>query len=129
MAEDPDCLICPSGDVVERGLARRFEIPAEPRSLPAFVIRYQGKIYGYINACRHVPVRLDEAEGDVFDLSGHYLICSMHGARYLPDNGLCVGGPCKGQRLIPISTKELNGMIYYVKPITAPDRPEPGVPE
>ncbi|TDR82061.1 Rieske (2Fe-2S) protein [Paludibacterium purpuratum] len=125
MAEDPNCLICASDAVLERGTAFRFEIPAEPRNLPAFVIRYQGKVYGYINACRHMPVQLDWREGEVFDLSGHFLICSLHGARYLPDSGLCIGGPCRGQRLLPLTTKEANGMIYYVKPITAPVRPNP----
>ncbi|MBV8049206.1 MAG: Rieske 2Fe-2S domain-containing protein [Paludibacterium sp.] len=129
MVEDTDHLICPSAELVERGPARRFDIPAEPCAWPAFVVRYQGKVYGYLNACRHVPVQLDWREGEIFDLSGHYLICSMHGARYLPDSGVCVAGPCKGQRLIPVITKELNGMIYYVKPIAAPERPAPGVTE
>ncbi|BEV70654.1 MULTISPECIES: Rieske 2Fe-2S domain-containing protein [unclassified Paludibacterium] len=129
MADDQDCLICPSEDLPERGRGQRFLFPASPQPLPAFVIRYRGKVYGYLNACRHIPVQMDWQDGEFFDLSGHYLICSMHGARYLPDSGLCVGGPCQGQSLIPVITKESNGMIYYVKPITAPDRPEPGVTE
>jgi nitrite reductase/ring-hydroxylating ferredoxin subunit len=129
MANDADCLICRSDEVAERGTARHFQMAAEPHALPAFVIRYRGKIYGYLNVCRHLPVPLDEGDGAIFDLSGHYLLCGRHGARYLPDSGLCVGGPCQGQRLTAVITKESDGMIYYVKTITAPDWPEPGVNE
>jgi len=122
MAADPDQLIGPSSTLIERGPALRFQfIQADGAKVSALAIRYQGRIYAYVNACRHIPIELDLQDGEIFDLSGHYLICSMHGARYLPDSGLCVAGPCQGRSLKPIITKEINGMIYYVKPINPAD--------
>ena len=58
---------------------------------PAFAIRYRDRVYAYLNACAHVPVELDLVEGDLFDLSGQYLVCAMHGAYYHPESGVCLG--------------------------------------
>ena len=60
---------------------------------PAFVIRYDGTVYAYVNRCAHVSVELDWIEGEFFDLTGLYLICSTHGATYLPESGRCVARP------------------------------------
>jgi len=32
---------------------------------------------------------------------GDLILCSSHGALFRPRDGLCVGGPCAGRRLIP----------------------------
>ena len=57
--------------------------------------------------------KYDMDNGELYDLNGHYLICSMHGARYRPDNGLCIAGPCQGASLHPVPVHERDGMIYY----------------
>ena len=33
---------------------------------------------------------------------GRQVMCHAHGARFEPDTGLCVHGPCRGQRLRPV---------------------------
>ncbi|MEG1114775.1 MAG: Rieske (2Fe-2S) protein, partial [Janthinobacterium sp.] len=53
-----------------------------------------------------------------------YLMCSTHGAIYVPESGLCAGGPCKGGRLRPIAVAERDGQLYwqpdeYVQPLPA----------
>jgi nitrite reductase/ring-hydroxylating ferredoxin subunit len=40
------------------------------------------------------------------------LVCSTHGAAYLPDTGYCVGGPCMGQNLTKLSIEERDGQVY-----------------
>ncbi|MCD4484932.1 Rieske 2Fe-2S domain-containing protein [Chromobacterium vaccinii] len=113
MAAPQALLICRSSDLEDGGLARRFEIAqADGDPLPAFVIRYRGRVYGYLNRCRHIPVELDLQDGNLFDLSGHYLICSMHGARYRPDNGYCTWGPCRGQSLTALDIVEEDSQVW-----------------
>ncbi|WP_024303404.1 Rieske 2Fe-2S domain-containing protein [Pseudogulbenkiania sp. MAI-1] len=115
MAETADRLICASAELVNSGKAVRFGITdANGQSLSALVFRYQGRVFAYHNSCRHIPVELDLTDGEVFDLTGHYLVCSMHGALYLPENGLCVGGPCRGQRLTPVAVTERDGQVYCI---------------
>ncbi|MDK2125510.1 Rieske (2Fe-2S) protein [Parachitinimonas caeni] len=107
-------LICQSEALkdAERGI--RFQAEWRHTPVPAFVVRFQGKVHGYINECQHVPVELDFNEGDFFDLSGQYLICATHGAYYSPDTGLCRGGPCKGRRLTKLHLIEEAGAVYFL---------------
>jgi nitrite reductase/ring-hydroxylating ferredoxin subunit len=37
--------------------------------------------------------------------------CSWHGALFRPEDGLCVGGPCQGQRLRPWPVEIVEGMV------------------
>jgi nitrite reductase/ring-hydroxylating ferredoxin subunit len=111
MADDQR-LICDSGSLIEGGKGIRFDIEYLGETVPAFAVRYRGKAYAYLNRCAHVPVELDWLEGEFFDYSGLYLVCSMHGASYAPQSGVCVAGPCKGARLIGIPLRERNGSLY-----------------
>ncbi|WP_028534885.1 Rieske (2Fe-2S) protein [Paludibacterium yongneupense] len=114
MAAESPVLICPSSALIDSGRAVRFRCEADGQAMPAFAIRHGGRVYAYINACRHIPLELDCNEGDIFDLSGHYLICSMHGARYEADSGYCVYGPCRGSRLRRLTVQESDGMVYLI---------------
>jgi nitrite reductase/ring-hydroxylating ferredoxin subunit len=108
-----EVLICDSDAVLERGRGVRFAVRAFGDHASAFVVRYDGKAYAYLNRCAHVPIELDWAEGEFFESSGLYLMCSTHGAIYVPQSGACAGGPCKGGRLRPIALREADGKIYW----------------
>ncbi|RJG23869.1 Rieske (2Fe-2S) protein [Massilia cavernae] len=104
---------CDSDAVLEGGKGVRFPVRAFGDDATGFVVRYDGKAYAYLNRCAHVPIELDWAEGEFFESSGLYLMCSTHGAIYVPNSGLCAGGPCKGGRLRPIAVREEGGKIYW----------------
>jgi nitrite reductase/ring-hydroxylating ferredoxin subunit len=128
MSEQVGVLICESDAVLEGGKGVRFAVEAFGNSSTGFVVRYEGKVYGYLNRCAHVPIELDWAEGEFFESSGLYLMCSTHGAVYLPDTGECAGGPCKGGRLRPIALREEQGSIYwqpdeFIRPLHIPIKP------
>jgi len=112
MAASATGLICHSSELVDGGLGVRFSVTlAEGREAPAFVIRHQGTAYGWLNACRHQPAQLDWKDGEFFDVAGLHLVCSMHGALYQPDSGLCVAGPCRGAKLIAVPIIEAEGEV------------------
>ncbi|TCV90054.1 Rieske (2Fe-2S) protein [Sulfurirhabdus autotrophica] len=108
-------LICESIELPESGKGIRFTILFEGEETAAFVVRSGGQVHAYLNRCAHVPVELDWMEGEFFDDSGVYLICSTHGAMYAPDNGICVNGPCAGKSLQKLTVLESEGKIYYMK--------------
>ena len=108
-----DIFICASDAVAEGGKGVRFPVLAFGDAATGFVVRYDGKPHAYLNRCAHVPIELDWAEGEFFESSGLYLMCATHGAIYVPDSGLCAGGPCKGGRLRPIAVNERDGKIYW----------------
>jgi nitrite reductase/ring-hydroxylating ferredoxin subunit len=108
-----DVLICESAAVTEGGKGVRFPVIAFGDAATGFVVRYRGQPYAYLNRCAHVPIELDWSEGEFFESSKLYLMCSTHGAIYLPDNGQCAGGPCRGGRLRPIPVREAGEKIYW----------------
>ncbi|MCW3479246.1 Rieske 2Fe-2S domain-containing protein [Neisseriaceae bacterium JH1-16] len=113
MATTATGLICRSDELVDGGLGVRFSVTlAEGREAPAFVIRHQGTAYGWLNACRHQPAQLDWKDGEFFDVTGQHLVCSMHGALYQPDSGLCVAGPCRGAKLVAVPVTEADGEVW-----------------
>ncbi len=107
-------LICAAGDLPERGKGVRFTVDTEGGPATGFAVRFRGRVHGYVNRCAHVRVELDWQPGEFFDVSGLYLVCSTHGAAYLPDTGHCVGGPCKGQRLTKLAIEEADGQVYLI---------------
>lgn len=113
MAEDKR-LICAGSELAEAGTGVRFSIERYGRSVPAFVIRYRGRVHAYINECAHVPVELDYQHGEFFDHSKLYLICAMHGALYAPESGRCLGGRCQGRGLRPLPVLESDGNVFLV---------------
>ncbi|PKO56073.1 MAG: (2Fe-2S)-binding protein [Betaproteobacteria bacterium HGW-Betaproteobacteria-21] len=108
-------LICSADALVDGGDGVRFAVPG-PGYLagPAFVVRYGGNVYAYLNRCAHVPVQLDWMEGKFFDLTHHLLVCAVHGAHYDPRDGRCVMGPCKGASLHALRVVEEDGLIYFL---------------
>lgn len=113
MADDAR-LICASGDLREAGTGVRFEIEYFGEPAPAFAVRFQGRVHGYLNRCAHIAMELDWRPGGFFDSQGRDLICSTHGAVYAADSGRCLGGPCGGAPLVALRLEERGGRVYYL---------------
>lgn len=116
-----EVFICASGALQNGGKGLRFPVTVGNMEQSAFVVRHNGKAYAYLNRCAHIPIELDWEEGTFFESSGLYLMCSTHGALYLPDSGYCIGGPCKGRHLHPIALVERAQELFwqpddYVRP-------------
>ncbi|MFH1604446.1 MAG: Rieske 2Fe-2S domain-containing protein [Pseudomonadota bacterium] len=105
-------LICAGSELAEGGDGVRFEIEREGESTAAFIIRYGGRAYAYLNRCGHIAMELDWKPGKFFDADGEYLICSTHGALYMPESGACLGGPCRGAGLVALEVFESDGGVY-----------------
>lgn len=122
--EETEVYICTSAAVDEGGKGIRFPLTAGGEDGTGFVIRYGGTVYAYLNRCAHVPIELDWNEGEFFESSGLYVMCSTHGAIYTPETGRCAGGPCRGGRLRPITVIERDGQVFwqpddYIRPARA----------
>jgi nitrite reductase/ring-hydroxylating ferredoxin subunit len=107
-------VICASAELVDGGKGVRFSVTGAAGERPAFAIRFRGRVYAYVNRCAHVPIELDWQEGEFFDQSRLYLICSTHGATYEPDTGRCVLGPCRGANLAALPVTERGGQVILL---------------
>lgn len=109
----PALFVCTSDALTEGGHGVRFPVQAFGAVATAFVVRHHGQPRAYLNRCAHVPIELDWVQGEFFESSGLYLMCQTHGGIYLPESGVCAGGPCRGGRLTPITVREEAGKIYW----------------
>ena len=108
-------VICPSAALIDGGPGVRFTMQFAGKEAAAFVIRYDGRVYAYLNSCAHIPVELDWMEGEFFDKAGLYLVCATHGATYEPATGHCSMGPCKGSNLVAARVEERDGSVYLLE--------------
>ena len=94
-----------SAAAIAPGQSAIFRIQCGTRTLNGFLVNYAGEYHAYVNRCAHTGTPLDTWPNDFFSEDGRYLVCSTHGATYLPESGLCVGGPCPGAKLERLSLR------------------------
>ena len=87
----------------------RFTVELDGLPWPAFAVRWGGRVYAYVNACRHQSLQLDFGDAHFFDEAFDALVCCHHGARFAPDTGRCVAGPCEGAALTALAVELRDG--------------------
>jgi nitrite reductase/ring-hydroxylating ferredoxin subunit len=105
--------LCAATELAERGHAFVFDIVLYRAPARAFAMRFDGRVVAYVNRCVHVPTEMDWQEGQFLDMDRRWILCSIHGAAYEPENGRCVGGPCGNGRLTSIAVEERDGQVYW----------------
>lgn len=105
--------LCRADALVERGSALVFDLLLWREPVRAFALRFDGRVVAYINRCAHVPTELDWLPGEFLDAERQTIVCSIHGARYEPSSGRCLGGPCGRGRLMPLEVSERDGDVYW----------------
>lgn len=78
--------------------------PLDERTEGFAVRGRDGQWRAYVNVCPHRLQPVDVGDGRLFNARGE-LECGAHGARFDPDTGACLGGPCEGEGLtkVPLS--------------------------
>lgn len=86
-------------DEIEDGQAKGFAL-ADGRDI--FVVREGRAVYGYLNTCPHQALPLDWTPDRFMSEETGLILCANHGAMFEIADGLCVAGPCAGERLSPV---------------------------
>jgi nitrite reductase/ring-hydroxylating ferredoxin subunit len=99
-----------SDDLPEGGF-REASAERDGQPLWLVVTRQQGTPRAWMNVCPHAGRSLNYApDRFLVDDSGR-LVCAAHGAVFEPAEGLCVSGPCRGDRLRDVPVVESGGDI------------------
>ncbi|NOT10285.1 MAG: Rieske 2Fe-2S domain-containing protein [Methylococcaceae bacterium] len=85
----------------------------QPSSAILFV--FEGQAYAYINHCMHMHRPLNCEQDAIFDETGKFLRCSMHGFIFDPKTGECQSPVCFGQRLQALRLQEIDGSLYFAE--------------
>lgn len=101
--------LCKTQDIEENS-ARGFDL----NKLSLFAVKQAGSIYIYLNRCPHAGTELNWSEHVFLTSDKALIICATHGALFIKESGLCVGGPCQGQSLKPLPFTIEDGNIYLL---------------
>ena len=94
-------------------LARNIHYKKQPTSAILFV--FDGVAYAYVNHCMHMHRPLNCEQDAIFDETGKFLRCSMHGFIFDPKTGECQSPVCLGQRLQALRLEEIDGTLYFAE--------------
>jgi nitrite reductase/ring-hydroxylating ferredoxin subunit len=73
--------------------------------------RRGGAVAAFRNRCPHAGYPLQRADGRIVVQEGRYVLCAVHGASYVLDDGACAGGPCNGDALEPVAVTLRDGAV------------------
>ena len=99
---------------MSEALCRVADIPAEGALVlegGLFAVQAGGGVAVYVNACPHLGVRLDWLPGRFLSADGQHIVCAMHGAVFRRADGVCLRGPCRGERLTAVRFSVRDGMV------------------
>lgn len=91
-------------DAIDDGAAVAVDAELDGATESLIVVRQGQAVHAYVNVCPHAGRRLDWAPSK-FLIKDGILVCAVHGASFQTGDGLCVGGPCRGQSLqeVPVT--------------------------
>ena len=81
------------------------------RHRPILVVQDRGRVFALDNRCPHMGFPLAQELDRYLTSDGELIMCSFHGALFRPHDGVCIGGPCAGQRLSPWPVEVRDGVI------------------
>jgi len=114
MANDKLKPACTRRELNEASYVTR-NIRFEKLPTSAIIFAFEGIAYAYINHCMHMHRPLNCEQDAIFDDTGQYLRCSMHGFIFDPKTGECQSPVCKGQRLQALRLEEVDDTLYFAE--------------
>ena len=118
---EPPVLVLREARKLREGDGVRFRIIDYGLESEAFAVRFRGAPLAFLNVCRHQSLPLDYGDLRFFDEAADALVCVHHGARYAPETGMCVAGPCEGSRLTRLALEERDGELWCTGRMEAGD--------
>jgi nitrite reductase/ring-hydroxylating ferredoxin subunit len=89
--------LCHIDDVPDRG-ARGFDLEGLGQD-SVFAVRRGAVVHLWRDRCPHAGTPMAWRKDAYLNAAGDRIVCAAHGAQFEVDTGLCVLGPCLGERL------------------------------
>lgn len=106
---DSQAALCAVTDIPDGGVAGATATLTSG-TVSLVLTRFGDTVRAFHNECPHAGRRMDWAPNRFLMEHGH-LVCAAHGAVFTLDTGLCVGGPCRGQALMPVPVRVEDGLV------------------
>jgi len=76
-----------------------------------FLVRRGDGVFAFVNRCPHAGHELNLMPNEFLTSDGELILCRSHGARFRPDDGFCVLGPCPGASLEAFAVAVVDGDV------------------
>ncbi len=94
---------------LEEGCSKGFEAAG----VSIVAVKKYGDIHLYENRCPHLGIQMEMVPDQFLDTSRSLIMCSMHGALFRIEDGLCISGPCLNHKLKEVKFEIHNDLIYF----------------
>ena len=111
MSEPDRYLICRLDDIASPGSVG-FSVEHEGQITEGFIVRTGGTISAYQNHCPHTGANLNWMPDQFLTYDADFIQCSIHGALFRMNDGLCVRGPCIGKKLEKVAIRLESGEVF-----------------
>lgn len=106
----PGQRLCALAEIADPG-GKSFRFKTGDRLFAAFVLRRGEAATGFVDSCPHAGWPLAPLDDRYLTRDGRHILCAGHGALFALD-GLCVAGPCHGDRLTPWPVEVRDGDVF-----------------
>jgi nitrite reductase/ring-hydroxylating ferredoxin subunit len=113
---DPARFLCRLAELPP-GRCREFRLGEGDWPLRGFVVHLDGSVRAYVNRCPHLDYPLNYLPDEFLTYSGDLIQCTMHGALFEKDSGLCVRGPCLGRTLHALPVRIEAGCVLLAQTV------------
>ena len=110
----PGLRLCALEEIADPG-ARGFRFRHEGALFAGFVVRKGALVAGYVDTCPHAGWPLAALDDRFLTRDAGRILCSGHGALFRLEDGVCVAGPCTGQRLAPWPLEVRDGAVFTIE--------------
>ncbi len=105
--------LCPLDDIPDGG-SIGFGPPAGGFT-GLFAVRRGQDVFVYVNSCPHIGVPLDWTPNRFLTADGSRIVCATHGAEFDIASGVCLRGPCFGDRLEAVMIQVKDGVVFVAE--------------
>jgi nitrite reductase/ring-hydroxylating ferredoxin subunit len=103
-------VVCALHELADPG-AKGFTMGRGDWPLRGFVVRHGAVVRAYVNHCPHAGFPLNWSPDAFLAPEAPMILCSMHGALFEVESGLCISGPCQGLGLRPLAVRVERGYV------------------
>ena len=101
---------------LKNGEAKGFNVEGSGIAQRLIVVRQGDGVKAYINLCPHIGSRVVGDVGQFLDPEDPTLLfCDSHAALFRIEDGVCVEGPCEGDKLFPADVTVVGDAVVYAR--------------